>query len=418
MFVVTGYANGDYSSFGTAYAPWSTIEAMASEGWIIQFHAGECGHAFMPNAWDSCLAGLDQSLMTADDYEYYIWNFGQTDAQYEARVTAETTAGLAEIQQKLGYPAGWQSTVFAAPFGAWGNGDNPWLISYWDSIFSVVFVQYIAPGDQVTASRGSCPLPAGAWLRRADCIVSCGEHHQRGVHSLQARAAGATTGAIPRTRSMPLRKCAEEGNLSRLPLPRGGSRDPPTKGVEQLVNYVFTDEFNGPAGSPPNPSKWNHETGRWTDNNELETYTHSTANAYLDGQGHLVIKARKGTRRRGRSYLGPADHPGPVRSEPRELRGADQVRSRDRSLACLVDARLGLPHGRRPQCGEIDMIEVYGQPGWSPDSTVHTADDNGNDTTREMPVPGGLDTGWHAWHLRWDGDTGQSPGSRRIARST
>ena len=152
MFVVTGYANGDYSSFGTAYAPWSTIETMASQGWMIQLHAGECGHAFMPYAPASCLAGLDQSLMTADDYEYYIWNFGQTDAQYEARVTAETTAGLAEIQQKLGYPAGWQSTVFAAPFGAWGNGDDPWLISYWDSIFSVVFVQYIAASDQATAS--------------------------------------------------------------------------------------------------------------------------------------------------------------------------------------------------------------------------------------------------------------------------
>jgi hypothetical protein len=65
-------------------------------------------------------------------------------------------------------------------------------------------------------------------------------------------------------------------------------------GIEkQLVSYVFTDEFNGPAGSPPDPSKWNHETGRWTDNNELETYTDSTANAYLDGQGHLVIKASR-----------------------------------------------------------------------------------------------------------------------------
>jgi hypothetical protein len=52
---------------------------------------------------------------------------------------------------------------------------------------------------------------------------------------------------------------------------------------EQLVSYVFTDDFNGPAGSPPDPLKWNHETGRWTDNNELETYTDSTENAYLDG---------------------------------------------------------------------------------------------------------------------------------------
>jgi hypothetical protein len=46
---------------------------------------------------------------------------------------------------------------------------------------------------------------------------------------------------------------------------------------EQKVSYVFTDEFNGRAGSPPDPSKWNHETGRWTDNNELQTYTDSTA---------------------------------------------------------------------------------------------------------------------------------------------
>ena len=151
MFVVTGYANQDYTQFGTVYAPWSTIQTMASQGWMIQFHAGECGHAFMPNAPASCLAGLNQSLMTADDYQYYIWNFGQTDVQYEARVTAETTAGLAEIQSEAAVIASGPSTVFAAPFGAWGNGEDPWLISYWDSTFGVIFVQYIAKRDEATA---------------------------------------------------------------------------------------------------------------------------------------------------------------------------------------------------------------------------------------------------------------------------
>jgi peptidoglycan/xylan/chitin deacetylase (PgdA/CDA1 family) len=195
MFVVTGYANGDYASFGTAYAPWSTIETMASQGWIIQLHAGECGHAFMPYAPASCLAGLDQSLMTADDYEYYIWNFGQTDAQYEARVAAETTAGLAEIQQKLGYPAGWQSTVFAAPFGAWGNGDNPWLISYWDSIFSVVFVQYIAPADQVTAHADHVRyrLELGYGAQTASYLAA---NISNAAFTLAGAGGGATTGAI------------------------------------------------------------------------------------------------------------------------------------------------------------------------------------------------------------------------------
>ena len=195
MFVVTGYAAGDYASFGTAYAPWSTIETMASEGWMIQFHAGECGHAFMPYAPASCLAGLDQSLMTADDYEYYIWNFGQTDAQYEARVTAETIAGLAEIQQKLGYPAGWQSTVFAAPFGAWGNGDNPWLISYWDSIFSVVFVQYIAPSDQVTAHADHVRyrLELGYGAQTASYLAA---NISNAAFTVAGAGSGATTGAV------------------------------------------------------------------------------------------------------------------------------------------------------------------------------------------------------------------------------
>jgi|HubBroStandDraft_4_1064222.scaffolds.fasta_scaffold24716_1 peptidoglycan/xylan/chitin deacetylase (PgdA/CDA1 family) len=148
LFVITGYANGDY---GSTYAGWSTIQAMASEGWMIQLHAGECGHAFLPYAPPSCLAGLDRSLMTPADYQYYIWPFGQTSAQYEARVTDDITAGQAAIQAHLGFPAGWQSTVFAAPFGAWGNGQDPWLISYWDSIFKTIFVQYIAASDQAAA---------------------------------------------------------------------------------------------------------------------------------------------------------------------------------------------------------------------------------------------------------------------------
>ena len=49
--------------------------------------------------------------------------------------------------------------------------------------------------------------------------------------------------------------------------------------------------INGPNGAAPDPSKWTYDLGRWTDNNELETYTDSRTNSYLDGQGHLVIKA-------------------------------------------------------------------------------------------------------------------------------
>ncbi len=160
-FIVTGYANGDYLTIdnGTnnpnspnAYALWSTIKSYVGDGtWTFQFHAGECGHAYMPYAPASCLTGLDQADMTSTTYQYYIWNYGQTDAQYEQRVTGEMTAGLSLLQTTVGGTVQGPSTVFAAPYGAWGNGDDPWLISYWDSTFGTVFVQYIAKSDEAIA---------------------------------------------------------------------------------------------------------------------------------------------------------------------------------------------------------------------------------------------------------------------------
>src|SRR6266536_997495 len=57
---------------------------------------------------------------------------------------------------------------------------------------------------------------------------------------------------------------------------------------------VWADDFNGPAGSAPDPGRWVHDTGgSGFGNNELEFYTNSTSNAALDGNGHLVITARK-----------------------------------------------------------------------------------------------------------------------------
>jgi beta-glucanase (GH16 family) len=53
---------------------------------------------------------------------------------------------------------------------------------------------------------------------------------------------------------------------------------------------VWSDEFNGPNGSAVDPSKWVSETGGggWG-NNELESYTNRTQNAYQQ-DGNLVIK--------------------------------------------------------------------------------------------------------------------------------
>jgi beta-glucanase (GH16 family) len=55
---------------------------------------------------------------------------------------------------------------------------------------------------------------------------------------------------------------------------------------------IWSDEFNAPAQTPPDPTRWDYDLGRsgWG-NNEVQTYTNSIANSFHDGQGHLVIRA-------------------------------------------------------------------------------------------------------------------------------
>src|SRR5579872_4092622 len=57
---------------------------------------------------------------------------------------------------------------------------------------------------------------------------------------------------------------------------------------------VWADEFDGSAGAAPDPSKWVFDTGAggWG-NEELENYTDSRENSYLDGGGNLVIESRE-----------------------------------------------------------------------------------------------------------------------------
>lgn len=58
-------------------------------------------------------------------------------------------------------------------------------------------------------------------------------------------------------------------------------------GCASASTSVF-DDFNGPAGSAPNPASWSYVTGHGWDRG-AENYR--TANAVLDGQGNLAISA-------------------------------------------------------------------------------------------------------------------------------
>lgn len=94
----------------------------------------------------------------------------------------------------------------------------------------------------------------------------------------------------------------------------GLHRIPPPQNSSQAFNWgnpVWTDEFDGAAQQLPDPSKWTYDTGshdelgnRGWGNREVETYCSPHGpnpadcnprrpNVFLDGSGHLVIRAER-----------------------------------------------------------------------------------------------------------------------------
>ncbi len=58
-------------------------------------------------------------------------------------------------------------------------------------------------------------------------------------------------------------------------------------------NEVWSDEFNGAAGSGVDTSQWIYDTGTGFGTGEVETMTNSPSNVSRDGNGHLVVTALK-----------------------------------------------------------------------------------------------------------------------------
>jgi beta-glucanase (GH16 family) len=173
---------------------------------------------------------------------------------------------------------------------------------------------------------------------------------------------------------------------------------------------LWSEEFNGPAGSPPNPSRWNLDTGGggWG-NGELQSYTASPRNASLDGDGHLVITARK------ESYVGED-------GIQREYTSARlQTLGKFEFTYGVLEARIEVPPGQGlapafwtlgndayqgrhgwPGCGEIDAMEVFAsEPG-----TVHGHlhgpwPGNPTDIGGAARDPESLSEGFHVYAVEW-----------------
>lgn len=126
-----------------------------------------------------------------------------------------------------------------------------------------------------------------------------------------------------------------------------------------VAGSMVLDDFSGPAGAPPNPDLWTIDVGSSAEHGweqgSLETYTDKPDNVRLDGEGHLILEAR----RSGGGYT------------------SGRIVTRDKMAFGLgtITARIKMPAGQGiwpafwmlgsdidtvgwPECGEIDIMEI------------------------------------------------------------
>jgi beta-glucanase (GH16 family) len=137
-------------------------------------------------------------------------------------------------------------------------------------------------------------------------------------------------------------------------------------------NLTWSDDFDGPAGTPPDPAYWGYDVGGsgWG-NDELQFYTSRPENVSLDGLGHLAIIARKEAYQ-GRAYTSARINTG---GKFEQGLGRWEARMRLPSGMGIWPAfwLLGasFPQLGWPACGEIDIMELRGQAPGVVNGTLH-----------------------------------------------
>ena len=161
---------------------------------------------------------------------------------------------------------------------------------------------------------------------------------------------------------------------------------------ESAPGLTFEDDFSGPAGSPPDPARWLHDVGNTGYGyRQLQTYTTSRANSFLDGKGHLVIRAT----RDGDGY---ASARLTTLGRFTQYQGTFEARIKLEVQEGVWPAFWLLGLGRWPSHGEVDIMENYGQDFG--ESSVHTPDGTDSVFTADGNIP--VDNDWHTWRTVWD----------------
>jgi beta-glucanase (GH16 family) len=169
---------------------------------------------------------------------------------------------------------------------------------------------------------------------------------------------------------------------------------------------VWQDEFDGLTGESPNPTNWRYDIGTDWGNAQLEFDTDRPENASLDGQGNLLITARR------ESFNGQQYTSARITTKGLFERAYGRF-----------EARIKMPRGAGiwpafwllganidqvswPECGEIDIVELRGQAPTVIAGTVHGPGYSaGNGVTTDYRLTNGrFDTDFHLFAIEWGAD--------------
>ena len=186
--------------------------------------------------------------------------------------------------------------------------------------------------------------------------------------------------------------------LVRAPAARADTVPPPPSGW----TTVFGDNFAGAAGSAPSAANWFYDIGTGYGTGEKEQTTNSTSNVYLDGNGHLVLKAidNGGTWTSGRIESTRDDFAAPPGGKLEMTASIEQPNPASGLGYWPAFWALGSPMrtgGGWPQSGEIDMMEDVNGLNEASQTFHNSANSPGHPLIACPGAGSGCQTGYHTY---------------------